>query len=229
MSGLWVLADDPFSGGDPFTNQKSALPKMGVTRITIAKPTPPSQTLAEPSYQNIEAELSSKTAIRVMEMPLSQVMGEISQAHQLPIFPQRRALQKAEVSLETPVTIDVRSVSLRTGLNLVLSKAGLDYIVKDEVIQYTTKDEALRQAVQLKYRLPEGDKSGIQQLVKSIQDLLAQEHKSPIPEPTVEVGKDTRSNESRTVLVVTCNYRMHAVVRDYLRKRAASDSQIAPR
>lgn len=228
-SALPLLADDPFSSGDAFTNQNSASLKMGVTRMTIAKPTPRSQTLAETSYQNIEAKLSSKTAIRVKDMPLSQVMHEISQAHQVPVFPQRRALQKAKVSLETPVTIDVRSVSLRTGLNLVLSKAGLDYIVKDEVIQYTTKDDALRQAVQLKYRLPEGDESGIQQLVKSVQDLLSQEHKSPMPEPKVEIKKDTRSNESRTVLVVTCNYKMHSIVRDLLRKRASSDSEMPPR
>jgi hypothetical protein len=229
MAGLCVLADDPFSSGDPFTNQKSASPKMGVTRMTIAKPTPRSQTLAETSYQNIEAKLSSKTAIRVKEMPLSKVMHEISQAHQIPIFPQRRALKKAKVSLETPVTIDVRSVSLRTGLNLLLSKVGLDYIVKDEVLQYTTKDDALRQAVKLKYQLPDENETGIQQLAESIQALLAQEHKSPMPEPIVETSKDTKPNETRTILVVTCSYRMHAIVRDYLCKGAASDSEIAPR
>ena len=175
LSALCAFADDPFAGGDPFSIGNKGETKSGVTRLTIEKPTPRSKTLAESVYQSLEEKLSSKTAIHVKEMPLSRLMREISEAHQIPIFPQQRALQQAKVSLETPVTIDIHSVSLRMGLSLVLSKAGLDYIVKDEVVQYTTKDAALRTPIEMNYQLRDQDKASIEKLVKSLQELLDKE------------------------------------------------------
>lgn len=229
LSAVFALADDPFAGGDPFSKKKIAEPKPGVTRLTIEKPTPRSKTLAESSYQFLEGKLSSKTAIRVKEMPLSQLMREISEAHQVPIFPQQRALQQAKVSLETAVTIDIRSVSLRMGLRLVLSKAGLDYIVKDEVVQYTTKDAALRTPVKMHYQLRGQDKASVEKLVKSLQGLLDNEYKAPMPQPVVTAIEGTELKNGGRTLSVTCNYRLHGIVRSHLSKIASADSESVPR
>ncbi len=229
LSALCAIADDPFAGGDPFSKKTIADTKSGVTRLTIEKPTPRSKTLAESSYQLLEGKLFSKTAIRVKEMPLSQLMREISEAHQIPIFPQQRALHQAKVSLETPLTIDVHSVSLRMGLCLVLSKAELDFIVKDEVVQYTTKDAALRTPIEMHYQLSDQDEASIEMLVKSLQRLLDKEYKAPMPQPVVTAKKGTGLKNGGATLSVTSNYRMHGIVRNHLRKTTTADSESLPR
>ena len=229
LSALCAIADDPFAGGDPFSKRRIADPKPGVTRMTIEKPTPRSKTLAESSYQLLEGKLSSNTAIRVKEMPLSQLMREISEAHQIPIFPQQRVLRQAKVSLDSPVTIDVRSVSLRMGLRLVLSKAGLDFIVKDEVVQYTTRDAALRTPVEMHYQMKDQDEKSIKKLVESLQEMLDKEYRAPMPQPVVKTTKGTELNNGGRTLSVTCNYRMHGVVRNHLCKIASVESESLPR
>src|SRR5205085_4841653 len=46
------------------------------------------------------------------------------------------------VSADTPVTKQLRGISLRSALNLILEDLELTYVVKDEVLQITTVSDA---------------------------------------------------------------------------------------
>jgi hypothetical protein len=115
------------------------------------------------------------------------------------------------------------------GLNLLLSKAGLDYIVKDEVIQYTTKDAALRQPITMHYRLTDQDEPSVDNLAKTVQALLDKKHQAPLPQPVVTISQENELVDRPRTLVVSCNYRMHAIVRNHLRHSTDADTQTTPR
>ena len=52
------------------------------------------------------------------------------------------ALDAAGVKYDTPITLKVKSVTVRTVLKMVLRDLGLTYVIKDEMIQVTTPDRA---------------------------------------------------------------------------------------
>ena len=220
LVGSAGFADDPFKKdvGDPFAAQaETRPPAAGVGRIGVSAPTSRSRTLAKESYQHMEAELSSKTSIRINQMPLAEALRALSDAHQLAIVPNRRSVLSSKINLETPVTLDVHSVSLRMGLRMLLAKVDLDYITKDEVVQVTTKEDALRQPITLDYLLGP-DAATNKSLVESIQTILDDEYKEPMPRPVVKMISDSDSENNRSVLAVTTNHAMHASVRNILRK-----------
>lgn len=55
-----------------------------------------------------------------------------------PILVDPSALKEAEVTYETPVTLNAKGVTVRTALRKVLAELGLSYVIKDEIIQVTT-------------------------------------------------------------------------------------------
>jgi type II secretory pathway component GspD/PulD (secretin) len=62
-----------------------------------------------------------------------------------------QALKDAEASYDTPVTLKVRNLSLRTVLRKVLGDIGMTYVVKDEVIQATSAQRAKELMVVRRY------------------------------------------------------------------------------
>jgi hypothetical protein len=58
------------------------------------------------------------------------------------ILVDREALKDAEVAYDTPINLNVKNVSARTVLRIVLAQVGLTYIVKDELIQVISKERA---------------------------------------------------------------------------------------
>jgi hypothetical protein len=65
------------------------------------------------------------------------------------------AMEQNDVTYDSPVTLKVRELSLRSTLRKVLSQFNLTYIVKDEVIYVTSKEKAKKEMVTRVY--PVGD------------------------------------------------------------------------
>jgi hypothetical protein len=81
------------------------------------------------------------------ETSLSDVMDYIEStmtARQNPIQIEldKQAIEAAGASSDTPVTLSLKGVSLRSGLRLILKQHSLTYIVKDEVLMITSNDVA---------------------------------------------------------------------------------------
>ncbi len=70
-------------------------------------------------------------------------------------------LNNAEIELggladvDTPITLNIPPVTLRSMLRLILDPLELTYIIKDEVLQITTKDNANEEPIRRVY--PVGD------------------------------------------------------------------------
>ena len=105
--------------------------------------------------RRVQAALNEETTHFFDETPLSEAVSEISEAHGIPIVVDNRALEEIGLSEEEPVSVDLKNVSLRSFLRLMLRDLDLTYMIKDEVMQITTVEVAEENLVNKVY--PVGD------------------------------------------------------------------------
>ncbi len=107
------------------------------------------------SEQRINATLGDETTHTFVELPLEDAIRQLSEAHGIPIVVDRRALEEIGLSADVPVTIDLKNVTLRSFLRLMLRELDLTYMIKDEVMQITTDEAAEANLINRVY--PVGD------------------------------------------------------------------------
>ena len=103
----------------------------------------------------ITSELDKETSIEALDQALKEVIDNIAFFHDIPIVINSKALEDAGVAIDTPVTKNLKGITLRSALRLLLRDLELTYIIKDEVLQITTPDEAESQLITKVY--PVGD------------------------------------------------------------------------
>jgi type II secretory pathway component GspD/PulD (secretin) len=116
--------------------------------------------------QRIRHELKQLTSIKAIELPLSDVVQEISVQHNLPIVIDNRSLEEIGLSAEVPVNLYLEGVSLRSALRLLLRSHNLTYVVKDEVLQITSTECAERNLVVRVFRIPDSITANPDEFVK---------------------------------------------------------------
>ncbi len=94
------------------------------------------------SEQRIVAALNKATDLDVVETPLKDVMQYLADSHGIPIVLSAKKLEEAGITPDTPVTKNLRSVTLRSALRLLLRDLELTYLVRDEVVEITTPEDA---------------------------------------------------------------------------------------
>ena len=57
------------------------------------------------------------------------------------IVPNDRALQKQHINLDSPLSISVEDISMKSALNLLLNPLGLTYVIDNEVLMITTVEQ----------------------------------------------------------------------------------------
>ena len=85
------------------------------------------------------------SGLQFVEEPLNNVLDVIEEEYDIPIVIDESALEELGVSSETEVTFNVRNVTLRKALNLLMGSPGLEdlmFVVDDEVLLITTEDRA---------------------------------------------------------------------------------------
>jgi hypothetical protein len=90
----------------------------------------------------INKALGKLTEVDFTETPLNDVIEYLRQCHHIEIKIDNRALSDAGVGADSPVTISLKGVSLRSVLNLMLRELSLTWMIKDEVLMITTPEEA---------------------------------------------------------------------------------------
>ncbi len=105
--------------------------------------------------RRIQATLNQETTQNFEETPLVEAIRDISEAHDIPIVVDTRALEEIGLTDEEPITIDLANVSLRSFLRLMLREFDLTYMIKDEVMQITTTEQAEQDLINKVY--PVGD------------------------------------------------------------------------
>jgi hypothetical protein len=76
------------------------------------------------------------------ETALEQVVAFLQHEYNVPIQVDAAALEAIGLDTSEPVTIQLRDVSLRSALQLMLKKLQLVYIIQNEVLMITTPEEA---------------------------------------------------------------------------------------
>ena len=109
-----------------------------------------------------------------------------------------KALGDVGIGTNTPVTKNIKGVTLRTALQLILRELGLTYVVKDEMLLVTTPEEAESELTTVVYPVTDlvtfRDKSG-ERWTDS--DSLIQSH--PRPNPRRGITSAARVNLHQTV------------------------------
>ena len=111
------------------------------TTLAAAEPTDP-RPLPTEGEAKILAALAEKTAADFQTSPLSEVVEALKKKHQIEIQLDAKALEETGTSTDTPVTIQLTEISLRSLLRLLLGELDLTYVVRDGYLLITSKTEA---------------------------------------------------------------------------------------
>ena len=97
--------------------------------------------LKQPSNEKlrIEQELNETTNIEFVDVPLSDGMKFIAKLHDINIVFDTSAFQDFDVSTDTPVSITLSGIKLRSALKIILKPLDLTYVVEDEVMKITLR------------------------------------------------------------------------------------------
>ena len=128
----------------------------------------------EAAHKKIEAALSSPTELEFIETPLSDVVDYLKEYHDIEIQIDERALSDMTVGPDTPVTKNLKGISLSSALNLLLSEKFLTYVIKNEVLLITSIEAGKFPKV---YNLdglirPDEAKEDLEALVNTIQESI---------------------------------------------------------
>jgi hypothetical protein len=94
------------------------------------------------SESRIYEQLNKPTNMEFVETPLKDAIDFLANQHEIPIVLNAKKLEEAGVNIDTPVTKNLKGITLRSALRLMLSELELTYMVKDEVLQITTPEDA---------------------------------------------------------------------------------------
>ncbi len=95
-----------------------------------------------PNEARILAALDDKTEIDFTEQPLIDVIDYLKERHGIEIQLDTKALTDAGLGSDTPVTRNIKGITLRSALRLMLGEMDLTYVIRNEVLMITSKTEA---------------------------------------------------------------------------------------
>ena len=118
--------DDPFSAGvDESAHKDTKQPQPRRSREA-----------------DIQRALSESTSIEFVETPLSDVVEYLKDLHKLEIQLDTKVLENEGVGSDTPITRNIKGISLRSALKLMLGSLDLRYVIKNEVLLITSQKAA---------------------------------------------------------------------------------------
>jgi tetratricopeptide (TPR) repeat protein len=99
-----------------------------------------------PTEKKLKEALKSETSLDFVEQPLSVIIDYLKDFHKIQIQLDRKALEGGAVTSETPVTVNLKGIPLKSALRRMLRDLDLTFVIKkedeDAWIVITTKEEA---------------------------------------------------------------------------------------
>jgi hypothetical protein len=86
--------------------------------------------------------LQEEILLEFNDAPLSEVVDYLATARNIPIVIDNRALDDVGLGSDTPITVNLKGITLRSALKLMLKEQQLTYVIRDEVLKITTPEEA---------------------------------------------------------------------------------------
>lgn len=91
--------------------------------------------------------LEDNTNLEFIETSLGDVMSYLEDLHHIQIEIDSQALRDVGLDTDVPITRNLRAISLRSALRLMLRELDLTYMIRDEVLLITTPEKAEDQLV----------------------------------------------------------------------------------
>jgi hypothetical protein len=89
----------------------------------------------------IEKALASPTTIEFSEAPLRELVAYLQDYHKIEVRLDTKAMEEIGVASDAKITANLKGMSLRSALDLVLRPLGLGFTIYDEVLLITSPDE----------------------------------------------------------------------------------------
>ncbi len=106
-------------------------------------------TLTPPIASNFDLDrnalLSKPVTLRCDDVPLATAFASIAEQVGVAIHLQRKALEDVNIPPDTPITLDVKEVQLRSVLALICDQHGLDWLERENALLITSFDAAREQ------------------------------------------------------------------------------------
>lgn len=113
------------------------------------------------------------TGLNFSDEPLESIASFLQDEYDIPIQLDVPALEDAGLTQDEPISVNVRSVSLRSALRLMFRSKSLTYVIQNEVLIITTPEEAESELVVCVYdvrNLVGGDRDNRE--IKSLADAV---------------------------------------------------------
>ncbi|NQU24922.1 MAG: hypothetical protein HQ567_26865 [Candidatus Nealsonbacteria bacterium] len=148
--------DDPFGSGpataptpvettaerDQATALRLQRARHRRSKMQMPEAKPPLYPEPDAACKAVVEALASTADFQFADTPLQDVVDALAHRHKVNIRIDHRALDDVGIGSDTPITIDVKNVSLRSGLNLFLRGLDLTWMICDETLLITTPEEA---------------------------------------------------------------------------------------
>jgi hypothetical protein len=92
--------------------------------------------------KKIYSALDETTNIEFLDTPLKDVIDNLQQQHNITITINEAKLAEATIQSDTPVTVNLKGISLRSALRILLKPLELTYVIDNEVLEITTPEDA---------------------------------------------------------------------------------------
>lgn len=92
--------------------------------------------------ERIRAALDEDTMLDFIETPLDQVIDFFEELHEVSVEIDTRALDDVGIGTDVPITRNLKGITLRSALRLMLDDLELTYIIKHEALMITTTEAA---------------------------------------------------------------------------------------
>jgi len=146
LEGLGTLEDDPFGGLEWSKDDGFGSPPVIFGRGKIKSPKRHVPAMASSKLRSggkaIEKALDQPTRLEFIETPLYDVVDYLRERHGIQIMVDHRALDMVGIPSDTPITVNIRKLPLRSALDLMLREFDLTWTVHCDVLLITTPEEA---------------------------------------------------------------------------------------
>jgi hypothetical protein len=137
--------------------------------------------------QRIRRALGESVPMEFIETPLRDVVDYLKDAAAIPIEIDAKALEEAGLTTDTPMTRNLKGVTLRSGLRVMLRDLDLAYLVDGDVLVITTAKAAALRPITRVYpvaNLLPADAENADELVKLVRAAMQRPAPEAMP-PTV--------------------------------------------
>ena len=131
----------------------SGYPHTGSDRPASSESSPFESPQPEDGDDRIGDALEEKVSVNFLDEPLAEVAAHLREHRQIEVQIDARALEDVNMGTDTPVTIRVANVTLRSALNLMLRDHDLTWIIRDDMLTITTPEEAIQHQTTRTYDL----------------------------------------------------------------------------